>query len=64
MDKDNFDDVLAMGGDPKKTKLLLPFIDHASLQEVPDPYYGGKDGFDNVVRLINDAMQTLAGNLS
>jgi protein-tyrosine phosphatase len=60
MDQDNLDDVLGMGANPEKTKMLLPYIEHATLIEVPDPYYGGEDGFKNVVALIHDATQKLA----
>jgi protein-tyrosine-phosphatase len=27
---------------------------------VPDPYYGGEKGFDDVITLINDAVKKLA----
>jgi protein-tyrosine phosphatase len=60
MDQDNYDGVIAMGGDPKNTKLLLPFVGHHRLCEVPDPYYGGEKGFDDVITLINDAVKKLA----
>jgi len=60
MDQDNYDGVIAMGGDPKNTKLLLPFVGHQHLCEVPDPYYGGEKGFDDVITLINDAVKKLA----
>ncbi|MBT4530482.1 MAG: low molecular weight phosphotyrosine protein phosphatase [Phycisphaerae bacterium] len=60
MDKDNLDDVISMGGNTEKTKLLLPFIGHESMKEVPDPYYGGEDGFDEVITLIREATKKLA----
>ncbi len=59
MDRDNLDDVLAMGAKPEKTKLFLPFVSHDSVDEVPDPYYGGDDGFDTVITLLFEATQTL-----
>ncbi len=60
MDQDNLDDVLGMGAKPEITKMLLPYIEHATLNEVPDPYYGGEDGFEHVVSLIHDATKQLA----
>jgi protein-tyrosine phosphatase len=60
MDQDNLHDVLAMGANPEKTKMLLPYIGHEAMREVPDPYYGGQDGFDNVVSLIHEATSKLA----
>ena len=59
MDKDNMQAVLAMGGNPDKTKLFLPFIGHSSIVEVPDPYYGGEEGFDDIVDLMYDATHAL-----
>ena len=55
-----YDDVIAMGGDSEKTKLLLPYVGTSVMREVPDPYYGGEDGFDDVITLINDAVSQLA----
>ena len=63
MDQDNYDDVMSMGGDPEKVALLLPYVGITKMSEVPDPYYGGTDGFDNVVTLINDAVRRLADML-
>jgi protein-tyrosine phosphatase len=60
MDKDNYDDVVAMGGNTEKTRLLLPFVGHTEITEVPDPYYGGEEGFDTVISLVNQAVETLA----
>ena len=59
MDKDNLHDVLAMGADPDKTKLFLPYVEHASVVEVPDPYYGGEDGFEEVVDLLYETAHAL-----
>lgn len=63
MDQDNYVDVISIGGNPKKVKLLLPHVGITKTNEVPDPYYGGTDGFDNVITLINDAVQRLADML-
>ena len=30
---------------------------------VPDPYYGGEDGFEDVYNLLNDAVTTLVARL-
>ncbi len=64
MDQDNYDDLIGMGAIKKKTALLLPFVGNEEIREVPDPYYGGKDGFKNVVALIDDAVHRLVDILS
>ena len=33
--------------------------DASGVQEVPDPYYGGPDGFDTVLDLLDDACSGL-----
>ncbi len=38
-----------------KLRLCLEFARQAHGQEVPDPYYGGDEGFEHVLDLIEDA---------
>ena len=66
MDRQNYKDILALAGnreERQKVKLLL----HHSIpadQEVPDPYYGDEDGFDEVFHLIDSACETIAAELN
>lgn len=49
-----------------KIKLLLSFNAHAEQeheQEVPDPYYGGEQGFEQVLDLIESACDGLLAQL-
>ena len=39
--------------------LFLDFHPRPPLREVPDPYYGGRDGFDEVLDLVEAAGQAL-----
>ncbi len=39
--------------------LFLAFADRTDYAEVPDPYYGGEQGFELVLDLIEDASQGL-----
>lgn len=55
MDRDNVSDVLALGVSPGRVFLLRDFEDNAESPDVPDPYYGGTNGFENVFRIINTA---------
>lgn len=42
-----------------KLKLFLDFATHTDANEVPDPYYGGTAGFDQVINLIEMASEGL-----
>jgi len=42
-------------GHEDKLCLLLDFSSASTLREVPDPYYGGKRGFEKVLELVEDA---------
>ena len=72
----HFDLVLAMGEDhlawleracpaPHRHKLRL-FLSFGKEQggEVPDPYYGGAQGFETVLDLVEDAVQGLLRDLA
>jgi len=68
MDKDNLnavnslikDDIYAMNS---KIKLILSYSKKSKLDEVPDPYYGGQNGFEKVLDLLNDAIEELIDSL-
>ena len=38
-----------------KVKLFLEFAPHHEEDNVPDPYYGGQNGFEHVFDLVEDA---------
>ena len=64
MDEDNYVHLIEMGASQKSTVMLLPFVKHEELCEVPDPYYGNGEGFDQVVSIIDDAVHRLLDILS
>lgn len=43
----------------RKLRLLLEFAPHLDLLEVPDPYFGGPQGFDRVLELCETAVAGL-----
>lgn len=43
----------------RKIRLLLDVVHPGQGQEVPDPYYGGSEGFEKVFRLIDTACDRL-----
>ncbi|WP_339710126.1 low molecular weight protein-tyrosine-phosphatase [uncultured Kriegella sp.] len=65
MDKSNYANIIAKAenaNDVKKVRLLLTEIDGRENQ-VPDPYYGGADGFENVFNMIKMACIEIAKKL-
>lgn len=46
-----------------KLKLFLEFAPQLSESEVPDPYYGGPEGFEHVYRLIDAAAEGLMADI-
>ena len=58
MDRENYRDILYLDREGKyedKVKMMCGFASKKPDQEVPDPYYGGADGFDYVIDLLYDA---------
>jgi protein-tyrosine phosphatase len=52
MDRANHADLLAMeGADPAKVRLFREMAGQGEL-DVPDPYYGGEDGFGEVLDIL------------
>lgn len=43
--------------------LLLDFVPEVGLREVPDPYYGGREGFDRVLDLAETVSEALIRHL-
>ena len=57
MDKANYRDVIRHvqnEDERQKVKLILNYP-NSEKEEVPDPYYGGKNGFDHVYNLLEEA---------
>lgn len=50
---------LAPRGCKKQLGLFLDYARHHSEREVPDPYYGGTQGFERVLDMVEDAAQAL-----
>jgi len=68
MDKDNLNAVKSLIKDNtypinSKIKLILSYSKKSQLDEVPDPYYGGQNGFESVLDLLDDAIDELIDSL-
>ena len=46
-----------------KIKLMLDYLPGHSLDEVPDPYYGGDRGFEEVLDILEEAIEALYEDL-
>jgi len=67
MDNSNYKDVLALAPNEEaksKVKLILNEIFPNENVDVPDPYYGGQDGFENVFDMLNQACEEIARKLN
>ena len=66
MDRENLDYVMTLdvsGQYKEKIRLFCDFVQHSSDKEVPDPYYGGQDGFEKVFDLLEDGSEGLIAYL-
>ncbi|PTY36641.1 phosphotyrosine protein phosphatase [Saccharospirillum sp. MSK14-1] len=65
MDAQNLADLQAMRPEDSQAKLglFLDQIDQCAVREVPDPYYGGSEGFEQVLDLCEQASQALLRRL-
>jgi protein-tyrosine phosphatase len=62
MAKDVLKDIKQIGGknyDNNKVDLLLNELDNATQQDVPDPWYGGEEGYHKVFELIDTACENI-----
>ncbi len=61
MDRENYSNLLEICPVhfENKLQLFLEFAKNISEMEVPDPYYGGNQGFERVLDMIEDASKGL-----
>lgn len=66
MDSNNFNDIISLSrniNDTSKVKLILDELTDNDIANVPDPYYGGNQGFENVYRILDRACNIIANKL-
>lgn len=54
---------MAPPGRAERVRLFLEFAPELGLEDVPDPYYGGSDGFETVLDLIEVAAARLLAHI-
>ncbi|MEJ2618948.1 MAG: low molecular weight phosphotyrosine protein phosphatase [Candidatus Thiodiazotropha sp.] len=65
MDHSNYEDLKALcpPGEAHRLHLFMDFAPNRTEQEVPDPYYGGAAGFENVFDMVEEASQGLLSHI-
>lgn len=66
MDQSNYNNVIKLARhneDIAKVKLILNEVHEGKNYEVPDPYYGGDHGFENVYQMLDEACDVIASSL-
>ena len=65
MDEDNYAILMSLCPEEAKDKvhLFMSFAPHLQRREVPDPYYGGIKGFENVFDMIDHAAKGLLDDI-
>ena len=66
MDTSNYSNIISLARNEKdrdKVDLILNEINPRSFQSVPDPYYGGDNGFQNVYEMLDEACDIIVQNL-
>ncbi len=65
MDENNYRDLLSLCAEPMIDKVhrMMDFASNRLFDEVPDPYYGGENGFERVLDLLEDACEGLIAQL-
>ncbi|MBD2113698.1 MULTISPECIES: low molecular weight protein-tyrosine-phosphatase [Cyanophyceae] len=67
MDRQNYRDILALdptGQHRDRVRLMCDFCRTHPDKDVPDPYYGGPEGFTYVIDLLLDACEGLLDHIS
>ncbi len=66
MDESNLKGLLRIAPDAElanKARLMMDYAPGHPLREVPDPYYGGAEGFEDVFTMLDEACDNLLDGL-
>ncbi len=66
MDQNNYADIVALSENEEqheKVKMILNELYPDGNRSVPDPYYGGDQGFENVYKMLDEACEIIASKL-
>ena len=66
MDNSNYENVIALArneADIQKVSRILDVLHPGENKEVPDPYYGGDEGFEKVYQMLDEACDKIVEDL-
>ena len=66
MDESNYNNIISLANnkvDEAKVSMILNELHPNKNLSVPDPYYGGKQGFDDVYNMLDEACNIIAEKL-
>ena len=63
MDRENLAHLERMAAGRAEVKLLSEFLDGGAPADVPDPYYGGEQGFETVLDMLEEAAPRILDHL-
>ncbi len=66
MDNSNYQNIIKLANndqDKNKVKLILDELYPNNNLDVPDPYYGGEQGFEDVYQMLNKACDSIVNTL-
>jgi protein-tyrosine phosphatase len=67
MDRTNYNDVMGLARDDedeKKVDFILNLVTPGENKPVPDPWFGGREGFEKVYRMLDEACEALIKDIS
>jgi len=67
MDRSNYQDVMGVARDSQdeeKVDFILNLITPGENRPVPDPWYGGKEGFEKVFQMLDHACEILSQSIA
>lgn len=65
MDNSNYKNIISLTNDLEEQKKVQRILDlvNSPITEVPDPYFGGNAGFENVYNLLDEATDIIINKL-
>lgn len=64
MDESNFKDVMALAKNENQKSKVKLILGDSENKNVPDPYYGGDEGFENVYKMLDKVADQIAKEIS